>query len=228
MRARLSRFASSAKLSSTRATAPPGPSARRRAGFAISVSSARASASASFSSTSSAGLAVAHQLRDRRDAGRHAGERLALRLGEHVRQAVAVAVARDAAREREQIGVPVFAQQLVLRERAAPLNAVRDAEGTTPGARGAASAARRPTCTNRQCSAGGNARQRLEQHIGAFLLHQASHRQDHDRVGGIATIALRMRSCSWKPLEVDAVVHELDLPRRRERGEVIAICPRCR
>src|SRR6185436_6407899 len=43
--------------------------------------------------------AVAHELGDRRDARRDAGDALALRLGEHVRQAVAIAVARDAARE---------------------------------------------------------------------------------------------------------------------------------
>src|SRR5881394_4372830 len=39
--------------------------------------------------------AVAHQLGNRRDARRDAREALTLRLGEHVRQAVAIAVARD-------------------------------------------------------------------------------------------------------------------------------------
>src|SRR6185436_17049534 len=72
--------------------------------------------------------AVAHQLGDRRDPRRDAGDALALRLGKHVRQAVAIAVARDAAREREDVGGAVFLEDLLLRHGAAPDNAIGDAE----------------------------------------------------------------------------------------------------
>src|SRR5260221_3405554 len=71
---------------------------------------------------------VADQLRNRRDARRQARESLALRLGKHVRQAVAIAIARDAASERKEIRLAVLRQQLLLRERPAPGNALTDAE----------------------------------------------------------------------------------------------------
>src|SRR5438309_3640396 len=74
------------------------------------------------------GAAVAYELWDGGDPRCHARERLALRLGEHVRQAVAVAVARDAAGERKKIRRPILSEELVLCEGAAPVNALGDAE----------------------------------------------------------------------------------------------------
>src|SRR5436190_17624373 len=59
---------------------------------------------------------VTDQLWDRRDPRGYAREPLALRLGEHVRQAVAIAIARDAASERKEIRLAVLRQQLLLRE----------------------------------------------------------------------------------------------------------------
>src|SRR5690349_21221283 len=44
---------------------------------------------------------ISDELRDGRDASRDAGEALALGLRKHVRQTIAIAVARDAARQRE-------------------------------------------------------------------------------------------------------------------------------
>src|SRR5213592_2034411 len=72
---------------------------------------------------------VANQLGNGRDACRYAGDTLALRLSEHVRQAVAVTIARDTARQRKEVGLAIFRQQLVLREWAAPRDALADAEG---------------------------------------------------------------------------------------------------
>ena len=55
-----------------------------------------------------------------------------MRLGEHVRQAIAIAVARDAAGERKEIGSLVLEQQFVLRQRAAPGDALRDTQFPRP------------------------------------------------------------------------------------------------
>ena len=75
-----------------------------------------------------AGDAVIDQFGNAGHARGDAGEALALRLDEHVRQPVAVAVARHARGEREQVGSAVLGQQLDLRTRAAPLHAIGDAE----------------------------------------------------------------------------------------------------
>ena len=221
LRASGSRSRSSAKVSATRAC-PARPSARRRAGLPISASSARASASGSFSSTSSAGLAVAHQLRDRRDARRHAGESLALRLHQHVRQAVAVAVASRRgwrARTGRPCGIRASSSSCVsaprqvifsLRPRALARCWRRSLSGPPP------------TCTKRQCSSGEmRASASSSTSVPFFSTSRATDRittgSAASRHRGAEAAVLR------EPREIEAVIDQLDASRRRERGEVLAV-----
>ena len=224
-------FASSAKRSAHARDCPATPSARRRAGLRDQrLERARQRAAHRCPAPAARSAPSRDQLRDRRDARRDAGEPLALRLDQHVRQPVAVAVARDAAREREEVRVAVLGEQLVLRAARRAIRCDRRCRARCARLcraslqRSAADVHEAPVQLRRQ------ARQRLEQHVGALFLHQARRptgsppgRRDCCRRAILST-----RNPGRKPREVDAVIDQLDASRRRQRRAGARGSPRCR
>ena len=171
-----------------------------------------------------AGRAVLDQLGNSRQPGRDAGETLALRLHQHVRQPVAVAVAADLGGEHEQIGLAVGGEHVRLRPRAAPFDAAGDPEPRAPARFSRSASAPPPIWTKRQARPGGSSASACQQIVIALFRDRATDRQDDDRPRRIAAIVVAAaRPRRRKTVEIEPVIGEADhFRRRRQRGQMIA------
>ncbi len=134
------------------------------------------------------GRAMLDQLGNCRKIGGNAGERLALRLDEHVRQPVPVAVRRRFGGKHEEIGAAIGGEHLGLSQGATPLDPRRKAKRLCPapqrrGHRAAADMDKAPSESGRQ------EHQRGEQIVIALFCHRPADRQQLDRTRGIAAVA---------------------------------------
>ncbi len=73
-------------------------------------------------------FAIFKKFRNAGDCGRYTGKPLARRLHEHIRQAVAVTIGRHPARQCEDVGPTVAAQNILLIECPVPADAILDAK----------------------------------------------------------------------------------------------------
>ncbi len=130
--------------------------AARRAGSRISAASACGQGRRVAGRHQNAGRAVLDQLGDAGQPRRDAGQPLALRLHQHVRQAVAVAVLGDLGGEHEQIGLAIGGEHLRLRLRAAPFDAVRRDRAARAWRFSRSASAPPPIWTKRHARSGGS------------------------------------------------------------------------
>ena len=164
--------------------------------------------------------AVRDQLGDRGDP---AGDRRQLhraRLEQHVRQAVAIAVGGDPARQHEQVGAAIARQHLIVRQRAAPADPSGDAERRRPGLerraqRPAADMLVAPVQPGRQRG------ERRQQPFDPLLRHQPGDPQQPHRPRRIAAVGPRRPARRRKARRVEPVIGQEHLGGRRQRAQML-------
>ena len=206
-----------------RALRRPRRAAARRAGSRISAASASARARGSPGGTRTP-VTPSSISSGSPAAGSRRRPALALRLHQHIGQAVAVAVARDPAASTNRSALAIGGEHLRLRPARRASRCGRQARAAPPAASSRRAARRRRYGRSASARSGGSSASAASRSSKPFFATGAADRQDDHGSRRIAAVAARRRrDRRRKAGEIEPVIGSVDASRRRrQRGEMSA------